>query len=135
MVHLYTPASESELLLLKSLFDGAGIRYFVRNEAFGSLAPGPQLEMWNRNSIHVPEAHFEEAIALVREFHRRTAVGAPLVPARATFGDRLRGLVSSVLFGWLRPRRETAAPPDLRLIKNDRPEPAPPAERPPLRLV
>ena len=131
MVHLYTPRSEIELLLLRSVFGDAGIRYFVRNEAF---AVGPQLAHWNGRSIWVLEAHFEEAILLLREFHRRTASDAPMAPDPAP-RSTLRGLLARLSFGWLVPGRRPPGPPELRLIRNERPEPAPPRDPPPLRLV
>jgi Putative prokaryotic signal transducing protein len=138
MVHLYTPRSEIELLLLRSVFDGAGIRYFVRNEAFGSLTVGPQIEHYNRKSIYVAEADFEEAIALVREFHLRTADhGAAPAAATYGFGDKARMLLEFLVFGWFMPGRRPIKSPELRLIKNDdpRPERPPRRRRPPLRLV
>jgi Putative prokaryotic signal transducing protein len=138
MVHLYTPRSEIELLLLKSVFDGAGIRFFVRNEAFGSLAVGPQIEHWNVKSIYVAEADFEEAIGLVREFHHRTGDDHDATPAaRYGFGDKVRMFLEFLLFGWFMPGRRPARAPELRLIKNDDPRPTRPArrQRPPLRLL
>jgi len=139
MVHLYTPRSEIELLLLKSVFDGAGIRLFIRNEAFGSLAVGPQIEHWNVKSIYVATADFEEAIALLREFHDRTGDDhAPPLAARYGFGDKARMFLEFLVFGWFMPGRRPARAPELRLIKNDDPRPSRPARRrrrPPLRLV
>jgi hypothetical protein len=131
MVHLYTPRSEIELLLLRSVFDGAGIRFYVRNEAF---AVGPQMAHWNGKSIWVLEAHFEEAILLLREFHRRTAAAAPRVPDPAP-SRGLRAVLARLTLAWRAPRRGPPGPPELRLIRNDRPEPAAARERPPLRLL
>jgi Putative prokaryotic signal transducing protein len=135
MVHLYTPKSEIELLLLKSVFDGAGIRLFVRNEAFGSLAVGPQIEHWNVKSIYVAEADFEEAIALLREFHQRTADDAPPAALRYSFGDKARMLLEFLVFGWFMPGRRPAKRPELRVIRNDRPRSGETSPRPPLKLV
>jgi len=42
-VEIHSPDSEVEALLLKSIFDAAGIEYFVKNDTFGSLAIGPQI--------------------------------------------------------------------------------------------
>jgi hypothetical protein len=160
MVHLYTPASEIELLLLKSVFDGAGIRIFVRNEMFGSLAVGPPIEHCNRKSIWVAQADFEDAIALLRDLHRRADLERHVEPeAVYTLRDKLRMLAEFVLFGWFmpgrRPRRHPARRPPLRLIAGSRPPGGPaeadddddesppdraasgggPADPPPLRLV
>ena len=130
MVHLYTPRSEIEMLLLKSVFDGAGIRFFVRNEAFGSLAVGPQIEHWNVKSIYVAEADFEEAIALLREFHDRTGDDDATTPAaRYSFGDKARMFLEFLVFGWFMPGRRPTRTPELRLIKNDDPPTSRPARR------
>lgn len=159
MVHLYTPASEIELLLLKSVFEGAGIRLFVRNEMFGSLAVGPPIEHCNRKSIWVAEADFEDAIALLRDLHRRADLerhrdAEPVYTLR----DKLRMLAEFLLFGWFmpgrRPRRQPARRPALRLIAGSRRPGDPadaddddegppdraaagggPADQPPLKLV
>ncbi|WP_447973136.1 putative signal transducing protein [Nitrospira sp. Kam-Ns4a] len=40
MVKLIEPQDVGELALIKSLLDGNGIAYFVRNEHLGSLLPG-----------------------------------------------------------------------------------------------
>lgn len=143
MVHLYTPESEIELLLLRSVLDEAEIRFYIRNEVFGSLAAGPQIEHFNRKSIQVAEADFEEAITLLREYHRRTG-GHPPVPARRpALGERLRTLCGFLAFGWRTPGRRPPRRTELRLIKSAPREPSRPAadgtvgrpERPKLRLV
>ncbi len=133
MVHLYTPRSEIELLLLRSLLDGAGIRHHVRNEAF---AVGPQLALANGKSLYVLEGQFEEAITLLREFQRRTAGVSPAPAAAHTSRDRLRDLLSFLTLGWFGAPRRPDGQSELRLIKNDRPVPSAPSRgRKPLRLV
>ena len=129
MVHLYTPRSEIEMLLLKSVFDGAGIRFFVRNEAFGSLAVGPQIEHWNVKSIYVAEADFEEAIALLREFHDRTgdddadAGGALRVRRQGADVPRVPGL------RLVHARPATGADPGAAADQERRPRSSGPARR------
>ena len=48
MIKLYSPDTESELAVLKSLFDAEGIHYFVLNDHFGTLRVGPKwcLKRW-----------------------------------------------------------------------------------------
>ncbi len=37
MIELYEPANEVELMILRSLLDGAGVRYYVRGEDFDTF--------------------------------------------------------------------------------------------------
>ena len=54
-VELYSPESEVEGLLLRSVLDGAGIHYFVKNDTFAGLVPGPLIAQCNRRIFLVPE--------------------------------------------------------------------------------
>jgi hypothetical protein len=140
MVQIYSPRSEIELLILKSVFADAGIRYFVRNDTFGSLYMGPHVEAYNRKTLCVAEADADESLVLLEEFLERTGRRPPAAahpPAAAGF---VEGLLHR-LVRWFSPEPPPCRRPLLRLIKNPHPEdPAPrPAagrrDRPPLRLV
>jgi len=63
MVRLIEPRDEGELALIKSLLDGNGIPYFVKNEHFGSLYPGFPLP-FNRREVMVHESDLVRASAL-----------------------------------------------------------------------
>ena len=114
MVQLYSPRNEPDLLILRSLFDDAGLRYYVRNDTFGSLYMGPHVEAYNRKILCVSEADLEEATALLGEFLERTGreVVAPPQQQR-TVVDRLLDR----LLGWLGPPEPAPPTPPFRLIR------------------
>ncbi|MFP3939087.1 MAG: hypothetical protein ACLF0P_02160 [Thermoanaerobaculia bacterium] len=119
MVELHSPAGEAELLLLRSVLDGAGLHYFVKGDLFGSLAVGPQIDHYNRKTIYVhPEDH-EEARALVAEFLSKTSEPRRAAARDLRLGDVLRMVLEVLVFGWFMPgrRRRTPRPPELRLIQ------------------
>lgn len=64
LVRLIEPQDEGELALIKSLLDGNGIRYFVKNEHFGSLYPGLSLP-FNRREVMVHESELGRAGTLL----------------------------------------------------------------------
>ena len=66
MVKLAELHDEGQLALLKSLLDGNGIAYFVRNEHFGSLYPGAASPL-NGRIVMVPESELERAGMLLEE--------------------------------------------------------------------
>ncbi|HEX2163011.1 MAG TPA: DUF2007 domain-containing protein [Thermoanaerobaculia bacterium] len=134
MVQLYSPRNEPELLLLRSVFDDAGIRYFVRNDTFGSLYLGPHVEAYNRKIVCVSEVELDEASALLGEFLERTGRGrrqAP--PPRHGLFDRLLHRLAE----WLAPPLPAPEPPRFRLIRNPHPvrRSTAPRRRAQLRLV
>ncbi len=119
MVELDSPRSETELLVLRGVLDGAGFLYFVKNDQFGSLAIGPQIDHYNRKTICVHEDHYEAAKALLADLRSATA-GAETEPTpRPGLGDVLRMVVEVLLFGWIVPgrRHRRSRDPELRLIR------------------
>ncbi|MFM8551467.1 MAG: DUF2007 domain-containing protein [Nitrospiraceae bacterium] len=64
LVRLIEPQDEGELALIKSLLDGNGFRYFVKNEHFGSLYPGFPLP-FNRREVMVHESELGRAETLL----------------------------------------------------------------------
>jgi hypothetical protein len=134
MVQLYTPRSEPDLLLLRSLFDDAGIRYHVRNDTFGSLYLGPHVEAYNRKILCVSEDDLDDGRALLAEFLERTGREADEPPPRTL----LERLLQRVLDRFV-PRPPQPEPPRLRLIRGGRTargaSPSEQRRRPTLRLV
>ena len=55
MIKRYSPDSEAELVLIKSLFDAEDIHYFVLNDHFGPLKVGPRIDLFNTKVIYVGE--------------------------------------------------------------------------------
>jgi len=135
MIELYTPRSEAELMILRSILEDAGVRLFVRNERFGSLfALSPHAEAHARTTLCVAECDLDEAEALLAEFLRRTGREHLLTPPEPQPPGRLAACLSR-LAAWVERRRPAGAPPRLRVIRNAAPLAAGAGERPPLRLV
>lgn len=137
MVELHSPAGEAELLLLRSVLDGAGLHYFVKGDLFGSLTVGPQIDHYNRKTIYVhPEEH-EEARALVAEFLTKTSEPRRAAARDLRLGDVVRMVLEVLVFGWFMPgrRRRAPRPPELRLIEGggQGPDDEPAPTRPPAR--
>lgn len=139
LVELYSPDTEIEVLLLKSILEDAHIDYFIQNDTFGSLTVGPRIALYNKKTVFVADDQLEEARNLVRELHDKTEV---VDPPAYSLGDKVRMVVEFFLFGWImpgrRPRREPE-PPKLKLLKSsnpdDDPHPDPPGSPPELRVV
>ena len=68
MKKLYAPIDESELVVLRSMLESAGIPYYVQNENFGSLFSGVFLKNLNAKTIMVPEEYFETANEIISNF-------------------------------------------------------------------
>ena len=70
MKKLYIPNNESELTIIRSLLDSANIKYYIRNEYFGSLYIGPAIGSFNSKPIFVHEDHYKEAKEILSELIR-----------------------------------------------------------------
>lgn len=147
-VELYSPESEVEGLLLRSVLDGAGIHYFVKNDTFAGLVPGPRIALCNRRIFLVPEEEITEARHLLEELLDKTT--AP-EPQQYPLREKIRMVFEVLFFGWFLPGRRGRRTPPLRLVHSAAPSddepprrtpdersPTPrrgPPESPPLRLV
>ena len=87
MKELYSPSNEVELTVLRSILDGAGIRYFVKNDNFGSIEiiPIPIIN-YTQKKIFVGEDQFEDAEAIVTDYLKRIRSDAE-VPEEMEPGD------------------------------------------------
>lgn len=99
LLWLYSPRSEWELALLKSIFKWAGIRYFVHNNHFGTMRVGPDIDLLNRKTIMVPETQAAEALDLVLNYLNATSERQMPLLAR----DRIRVVIEFFLFHWFIP--------------------------------
>lgn len=119
MAELHSPANEPELLLLRSVLDGAGIFYFVKGDLFGSLTLGPPIDHYNRKTIYVHPDDEQDARELVAEFLSKTADARRSAARDLRLRDVLRMVAEVLFFGWFMPgRRHRSAPrPELRLIR------------------
>jgi hypothetical protein len=73
MIALIEPQDEGQLAVVRSLLDANDIRYYVKNEWFGSLYPGFPLP-FNQRVIMVLEDDYVRAEILLRGLRD---VGAP----------------------------------------------------------
>jgi hypothetical protein len=99
LLWLYSPRSEGELALVRSVLLWAGIRHCVHNNYFGAMRVGPDIDLLNRRTIMVPERHAEEARELLLDYIEATSEeNVPLLTR-----DRLRIVLEFVVFGWFLP--------------------------------
>lgn len=119
MIDVYSPRSETELLLLRSILDDAGVHYFVKNDVFGSLTIGPQIELYNRKTLCVADSDADEARHLIRGFLLRIdETDNEGAESSYTLADKLRMVAEVLFFGWIIPgRRRHEKGPRLRLVK------------------
>ncbi len=66
MKKLYSPENDAELALIKSIFDGENIQYFVKNDHFGSLKVGPKIDLLNAKTIMVSNHQFDLAYDIIQ---------------------------------------------------------------------
>jgi hypothetical protein len=128
LVELNGLEDEGRLLLLKSVFDAADLRYFVKGDHFGSLTVGPRIDHYNRKTVYVHPRDVEEARELVEEFLAKTAPAADSHVRELRGRDVLRMVLEVLFFGWFMPGRRSrpAPPPRLRVIRGGRDDAAPP---------
>jgi hypothetical protein len=69
-VQVFSPRSESEVIVVRSLLEAYDIPVFVHGRHFGSLLPGLQVGSANMQSIMVPEEHAKDALELLAGFRR-----------------------------------------------------------------
>jgi putative signal transducing protein len=114
LVRVFSPQSEPELAVVRSLLEAHGIAVFVHGRHLGSLLPGLQINAYNSQSVMVPEDRVGDALELLAEFRR--APGPEPEPLR--WRDRLRVVLEGFLFGWLVPGRRSRKK-DARTGEND----------------
>ena len=105
MIELYSPRNEAELALIKSLLNGEGIDFFVRNDHFGSLKVGPQIELFNAKMIFVHPEQYDSAKELISDFLKATKQERVEPQYRYSVFDKVRMLVETILFMWIMPGR------------------------------
>jgi hypothetical protein len=104
LVEVYRPDTEPELIAVVAMLEAYGIPCFVDNAGFGSLYPGPQIDLYNARTVRVPDEKEALALLLIAEFR-----GTPTTPApNAPTSSKLRAFVEMILFGWFIPGRRHA---------------------------
>ena len=105
MIELYSPSNETELALLKGILDGEGIRYFVRNDHFGSMQVGPRIELFNEKTILVDALDYDRAKELVSDFIATAQEEGPEDQPTHSLWDKVRMALEVILFMWIMPGR------------------------------
>ena len=100
MKKLYSPKNEVELSLIKSIFDGEGIPYFVHNDHFGSLKIGPRISLFNEKTIMVDEKYFDHAKEIIEDFIQNVKSSRS---TEYSIFDKIRMVIEVFLFGWIMP--------------------------------
>ena len=93
-----------KLATMVSLLESTDIPYFVQNDHFGSMLPGPRIELLNGQAIHV---------AAEDEHRARELIGRVLGPAEtepeprrpATWKQLGRMFLETLMFTWFIPSR------------------------------
>jgi hypothetical protein len=104
MIKLYSPRNEPELAIIKSILDGEGVDYFVRNDHFGSMEVGPRIRLFNAKDILVAEEHYDRARELISDFLNVTEEERGSEP-EYSLCDKVRMVFEILLFGWIMPGR------------------------------
>ncbi len=65
MIKIYSPRDDGELAIAKSILDSEDIKYYVKNDHFGSLYAGTAIGYFNEKTIYVPEEFAEKALDLL----------------------------------------------------------------------
>jgi hypothetical protein len=100
LVRVFSPQSESEVLVATALLEAHEIPAFVHGRGIGSVWPGLQINGYNTQSIMVPEECVAEAAELLAQLQpTATGPGRTVMPLR----DKIRVVLEGVLFGWFVP--------------------------------
>lgn len=70
LVRVFTPRSESELAVARSLLEAHDIPVYVHGRHFGSLLPGLQIGSRDAQGIMVPEECAADALELLADFRK-----------------------------------------------------------------
>src|SRR4030042_3221785 len=103
MIKLYSPDNESELALIKSLFEPEEINYYVLNDHFGTMKIGPKIELLNMKTIYVSEEDFDFAKEIVFDFLVNTKNGSEPFKSQYSMSDKIRMVIETVVFSWFIP--------------------------------
>ena len=113
LVRVFSPQTESEVLVATALLEAHRIPTFVHSRGIASMLPGVQIDAYNTQCVMVPEEFAAYAVELLAELKgpEPATAGAPL-PIR----DRVRIVLEGLLFGWFVPgsrRKQPSSADDL----------------------
>lgn len=106
MIEVYSPRDSSELALIKSILNAEGINYYVRNDHFGSLYVGPQIDLYNKKMIMVQDDQYEKAKELLEDYLAKTEDKIEPIGAKYSLFDKIRMFFEVLLFVWIMPGRK-----------------------------
>lgn len=99
LVRVFSPQSESEVLVAASLLEAHQIPAFIHNRGIGSILPGVQINAYNTQSILVPADQVSDALELLAEFRNPPRAAVAPLPLE----DKVRVFLECVLFAWFVP--------------------------------
>ena len=99
LVRVFSPESESEVLVAAALLEAHQIPAFIHNRGIGSILPGVQINAYNTQSILVPEEKVSDAVALLAQLKEQPR--AAVAPLRLR--DKVRVLLEGLFLGWFVP--------------------------------
>jgi hypothetical protein len=100
LVRVFSPQSESEVLVATALLEAHYIPTFVHNRGIASMLPGVQINAYNTQSIMVPEEHVADALELLTELNKP---GSESTAIRLPLRDRVRIVLEGLFLGWFVP--------------------------------
>lgn len=100
LARVFSPESESEVLVAAALLEAHGIPVFVHNRGIGSILPGVQINAYNTQSIMVPEEFVAEAVDLLARLDGEETVSAA---ESMSLRDKVRIVLEGLLLGWFVP--------------------------------
>ena len=119
-INLYAPQNEMELSLIKSILDSESIRYFVRNDNFGSLEVGPNIGLFNGKMIKVQDDQYERSKELLSDFIEKTKRPIENTLKEYSLFDKIRMAVEFLVFGWVMPGKIRHKAKDEDNLNSDR---------------
>ena len=103
MKKLYSPENDAELALIKSIFDGENIQYFVHNDHFGSLKVGPKIDLFNAKTIMVSDHQYELASDILQDIVSNSKPADEEIKTCYSLIDKIRMIIETLLFTWFMP--------------------------------
>jgi hypothetical protein len=104
MKKLYSPQSEAELAVIRSIFEGEKIHFFVHNDHFGTMRAGPPIELFNAKTIMVSEEDLERACEIISDF--QSNVKPEVSKSEYSLKDKIRMVIETLLFSWFIPGKK-----------------------------
>jgi hypothetical protein len=97
MVPVFSPDTESEVLVASALLAAYGVECHVRNYGFGSLFPGMQVNAYNNRRIYVDDKDVELAVELLHDLQHPEAFR--FTPEYMGLWSKVRIAVEALFFG------------------------------------